>query len=102
MISNKPNIVPKGELVLMLGDETCFLLTPDGDGHDDIDYQAKPPPQIAPSRAPPPQPTLPPPLPSPLPEPPPPMPPPPPPWRPSAHFYPGGGVTYKSEETAPV
>ena len=41
MISNKPNIVPKGELVLMLGDETCFVLTPDGDGHNDIDYQAK-------------------------------------------------------------
>ena len=27
--------------------------------------------------------------------------PPPPPWGPSAHFYWGGGVAYRSEETSP-
>ena len=57
------------------------------------------PPQISPPGPPPPQPTLP--EPPPLPMPPPPPPPPPPPGGPSAHFYWGGEVAYRSEETSP-
>ena len=61
-------------------------------------------PQIAPP-GPPPQPPLPTPPHRPSLNPPPPRPspnpPPPPPKGPSAHFYWGGGVAYKSEETAP-
>ena len=56
-----------------------------------------PPPQIAQPGPPPPIDPPDPPPPSPLPEPPLQCPPPP---QPSAHFYWGGGVAYKSEETA--
>ena len=62
-----------------------------------------PPPLTTPNRPTwtPPQPTLPtaPPPPSPLPQPPPSNA--PPPRGPSAHFYLGGGVAHKSEETSP-
>ena len=90
-------------LTLTLALTLALALTQEG-GQGEVTGACAPPPHHPklPHLDPPPTdpPDRPPPPPSPLPEPPPPIPPPPPPLGAFGPFLLGGGVAYKSEETA--